>query len=250
MPIFEDQERTLLSRMLLNAFQQKEMLPKIEMELATFAAMKGELFQRELMVVGRAVNGWKTECKLEQLQTPDGRAQVVEETLRVSNAVNRCPLLWVSDDSDNCDSYNTRKSAFWRVVRCVVRDLGIADIVDQSWPSHLIWTNLYKLAPAVGRNPSTTLVGIQFQDCLELLEAEVTEWKPKRILLLTGIDWAEGFLSRLRAIETSVVKGSFVEFVGDLDLTHDGQRTRVVVAKHPERKPQAAFVREVSTAFQ
>lgn len=63
-------------------------------------------------------------------------------------------MLWVKDGWGATDRYNTKRSAFWRAVRGVVEGLGISDVEHDTWSSHLVWSNLYKLSPADGGNPS------------------------------------------------------------------------------------------------
>ncbi|MCE5307082.1 MAG: hypothetical protein LLG20_05530 [Acidobacteriales bacterium] len=68
--------------------------------------------------------------------------------------------------------------------------------------------------------------------------------------MLTGLDWAEGLLERLHAIETASVGGRFVDRIADLALD-DSRRdvVRCVVAKHPQGKPEEPMVEEVVAAF-
>ena len=73
-----------------------------------------------------------------------------------------------------------------RVTRETVGRLGIADISTRSWPSTLCWTNLYKISPFAGGNPSRSLADAQLDKCIQILKIEVSDWKPRRLLFLTG----------------------------------------------------------------
>lgn len=90
--------------------------------------------------------------------------------------------------------YNTKRSAFWRCIRGVVQGLGVADVEDAGWSSHLVWSNLYKVSPAGGGNPKGVLRKVQFRGCAELLNSELRTYRPSRVLFATGFDWAEPFL--------------------------------------------------------
>ena len=72
--------------------------------------------------------------------------------------------------------------------------LWIAEHSSNDWSSHLVWSNLYKLSPRDGGNPSGRLQNIQLDGCRALFNLEVETYRPGRLLLLTGWDWAEPFL--------------------------------------------------------
>lgn len=234
---FEEQEHAILDRMLLNVAQKRALLGPSEMELATFAASKGVAYDGELMVMGRAPNRWVSGCQADWV-VDAARKKIVDDTIDVGR----------SEDSMLCVT-EPCKSAFWRVIRAVVRDLAIADVEDPKWPSCLVWTNLYKLSPEKGGNPSARLRRMQSAECLQLLELEIAEWKPKRVLILAGRNWAKCLLDRLNVTETACTSGKFVDFVGDLVLDEGKRGVRIVVAKHPQTKPEAPLVQEVVAAF-
>jgi len=249
---FERQERALLCRMLRNVGEQEaRRLPK---ELTAFASMKGERFAGELVVVGRAPNGWRVKWTPEDLLEAAALDRIVEETLQSSRGRgdrNECPMLWVSDlwgnrgERADGEKYNTKKSAFWRVIRSVAGKLGV-DIDKPSWPTYLAWSNLYRVAPCSGGNPSAFLCRAQVTECIELFAAELAEWKPKRVLMLTGLGWAQEFLKG----KPAVARAKYVEGVFELGLAGGTHRARIVVSKHPERKPETPLVEEVMAAFQ
>jgi len=87
-------------------------------------------------------------------------------------------------------------------------------------------------------------------ECVDLLGAEFAEWKPKRVLMLTGLDWDQQFLKGDCSSVLSVEPAKYVQGVFDLDLAGCSHKARVVVSKHPERKPETPLVEEVMTAFQ
>jgi len=248
---FDDREREMLDRMLLNVAQQKASLRAPETNLVTFAAFKGLAYHGELMVMGRAVNGGWSGCRVDEVGDPVARKEVVDETIGVGRLRDKCPMLWVTEKwGTQSPGYNTKKSAFWRVIRAVVSELAIADVEDRRWPSSLVWTNLYKLAPEAGGNPSASLCRMQTAECVKLLELEIAEWKPKRILMLTGLDWGRCLIDKLRAVEAAGAGGDFVDFVGDAVLEdRDRHSVRIVVAKHPQGKPETPLVHEVAAAF-
>ena len=144
-------------------------------------------------------------------------------------------MAWVGDLWGARTEYNTRRSAFWRVLSQLTPG-GPAD----GWPGRLVWTNLYKVSRAVGWNPGADLQRAQRAGAAELLRRELAEYAPRRVLALTG-GWIDPFADSL-GLDVDTRPG-LVEGLG----TWDG--VPWVVAKHPMGKPGGAFVAEVRAAF-
>ncbi len=158
-------------------------------------------------------------------------------------------MRWVTDLWGNSkEGYNTRRSAFWRVIRGVVERLAIADVEQKTWPSHLLWSNLYKVAPEKGGNPGGALCKVQLPGCIELFRSELTTYKPSRLLLLTGTQWATPFLSETDKSLQKRPGFQYAEDFGTITL-NGGHQLRYVVAAHPQRKPEAQWIEEVVEAY-
>ena len=170
-----EQERQLFARKVLAAVGREAVrLP--EKEITGFMAMVGGLYDHDLMVVGRAVNGWDSGVLPEVLASYDAAERYSRNILDSVNRGEPCPMRWVTDSWGNTQGYNTKRSAFWRTIRRVVAQLEIADVDQDSWSSHLVWSNLYKVAPAAGGNPGVTLCQIQLAGCIELFGLELTTY--------------------------------------------------------------------------
>lgn len=235
-----DREREIFESAVLSAVgQQAGRLGNTE--ITGFLAMAGQTYHRGLMVVGRAVNGWAKGITPSQLGAPDAAkqyAKLVQESVSGNGA---CPMRWVTQRWGVGNGYNTRRSAFWRCIRTVVRDLGIADVEDAGWPSHLVWSNLYKVSPAGGGNPSNVLREIQLPGCAQLITLELCVYRPSRVLFLTGVDWAAPFLEAAELQEA--VGFEYVERVGD------AHGARCVIAVHPQGRDEQQWARDVTAAF-
>ena len=217
--------------------------------ITAFMAMVGNQYQGELMVVGRAVNRWTTGWLPQELKNEVNITECMKGVLQSVTDGQACPMQWVSECWGNYDhDYNTKKSAFWRVIRQVIDDLRIADIESLEWPSHIIWSNLYKFAPVDGGNPSSFLSSIQFDECKTLIGKEINMYSPKRILFLTGMNWAEPFIEGLAMNVTTFANHQYVEGIGKLNLSCQTY-ARVVVAAHPQGKNEKIWVEEVVSAF-
>lgn len=217
-------------------------------EITGFLSMAGSRYSQELMVVGRAVNGWLDEgyepSTLSDVVVLNAFAEAVFASVTDDQS---CPMDWVRERWGATKKYNTKRSAFWRACREVIEGMGITHPSDESWASHLVWSNLYKIAPFDKGNPKAALQRIQRLDCIELLRQELEHYRPKRLLLLTGLDWAEPFLDALEATVTPT-PFRFVKAVAYVE--HGTGFTKVVVAVHPQGKPEADLVTDVIKAFQ
>jgi len=203
--------------------------------LVPFWPLCGASYAGDLLVVGRSVNGWVADRTAGQLRTQEGRRKVLGWLRRDAEPAHGDRMAWVIDLWGATAGYNTRRSAFWRVLADLTSGLG-----DRQWPGRLVWTNLYKVAPAAGWNPGSDLQRAQRARAAELLRIELDAFRPRRVLALTG-DWISPFSLAL-----------------DLDLTTraglvvgTAERSGVpwVVAKHPMGKPHEPFVNAVRSAF-
>ncbi len=214
--------------------------------LTTHFPMKGKAYSGELMVVGRAVNGDKTCWTPNEALSPEWRSQNIGEWIKKGTSPEPCPLEWVSRAWGRIEQgkRNSKQSAFWRVVGRVSRSL-IGN--PENWWSHLVWSNLYKVAPSKGWNPSSGLRRIQKPFCKKHLAEEFRLWKPKRILFLTGWNWARSFICSVGKPVGSEHKG-LVQWTGRIEFP-DGTSSQVVVCVHPMGKPEDQLAGEVLTSF-
>jgi hypothetical protein len=209
-------------------------------KLAGFVAMVGRkyLASRELMIVGRATNGWGWKGFVAgELTSPDNVEEFVKDALDISTRGPlpglACPMLWVTQPDHD---YKTASSAFWRVARRILIELGAVHDEDEEWPSYLAWSNAYRIAPQKGGNPSTELCRVQFDNCVELLNTELAALQPKRLLVMSSTAWP--FVERLTA-RMSGANG--YEYVKSF--------CKIVFSRHPERTNEGKFVDEVVRAF-
>ncbi|HKV54710.1 MAG TPA: hypothetical protein VJN94_08695 [Candidatus Binataceae bacterium] len=240
--------------------------PTPEKEVTGLLAMVGHSYNGELMVVGKAVNGdiAGAKCSVPELDDRFIEDCVCCSAFGPTRNQQRCPMLWVTDqwgeerarhlwDHEEWPGkpYSTQRSAFWRGIKGILPRLAIGDVEGDSWPSHLVWTNLYKVAPAEGGNPSTPLCAAQFDCCVELLKSEIQFYRPKRVLFSTGLDWAKPFLTKLGATLEGPPPRTELRFIKAIGAFRNlcEPAPQVVVASHPERKPQEAWINNVVTAF-
>ena len=216
-------------------------------EFCGFLACKGKLYDGGLMVVGRAVNKWRGCIPFEAIRL-EGERQRFAEKVAGGGQGGECPMQWVLQCWGNTKKgeYNTKRSAFWRVIKQVTDKVHIG-ASEEDWASHLVWSNLYKVAPKKGGNPTAKQMKAQRGGCRKLLCLEIEDFAPSRLLFLTGWeDWAQPFLQECG--DVAPAEGTHVEATGRL-RTREGRSCATVVASHPQGKPEGKWVEEVLEAF-
>ena len=134
-----------------------------------------------LFFIGRATNGWGTDSteSVDVLFDGDDNSRGFADPNQMS---------WL----ENHLSYNWQRSAFWRVISQVSQDY-----VEGEWFNGITWSNLYKIAPYDGGNPSNRLRYAELPICQKILKSEIEILSPKFVILLTGKNWAKDFLPYL-----------------------------------------------------
>ncbi|MCT4559933.1 MAG: hypothetical protein N4A41_01020 [Crocinitomicaceae bacterium] len=199
---------------------------------SVFAPAVGKDYNEDLMIVGRAVNGWHFYLDKER---PENKQELLEE---IGESLKNENLDWVSRDwGDNEANYNPKKSAFWRVSKEIARYLieSDGDILDR-----IVWTNLYKVSKADAGNPSTRLKSVQKKNCIDILKQEMNILKPKVVVFLTGMDWAHDFVKNDSIKSVPIPStNNYVQFMG----YYNDQK--IIVGQHPQGKPEGTHLHEI-----
>lgn len=133
---------------------------------------------------------------------------------------------------------NRRWPSFWRVA------LSLSEKWTLGGFERMIWSSLYKIMEVGGNEPSEALRQVQVAACRELLKAEIALYKPKAVLLMTGMDWALPFLEGIDNLMEHAGNSTYVKFLGE----YDG--VPVVVTIPPERDREVYFVGQVGVELQ
>jgi hypothetical protein len=216
-----------------------------EDQLCLFRTKVGSRWGKQLLVCGRAVNGAEPVWPPSRALTSASRIELLAEIVR-HDEKESCPMEWIALAWGRSKSYNTARSAFWRVTRAVADRLNLRGLDQADWSSYLAWANLYRIAPGITGNPNGQLMRLQLELCRAQLERDIAELNPECVLFLTGLNWAQGFLTELEVLTTT--PGQLVERTGRLSAPN-GRRISVVVAKHPQGKPHTRFVQAAVDAF-
>ena len=198
-----------------------------------------------LMVVGRAVNGWTNGSDIRVLRTEHGLAAEIEEGRKESEKTSErdSPEEWLKEPRDPPRKpYNWRRSAFWRVAHdFAVDDSVVAFAPRASWPSHLAYSNLVKIAPSGGGNPNAQRSRL-LEASAPLLQLEIESLRPACVLILAGQEWYDPFL-RLVGPVTALNDNQFVHGIAAFASAH------ILLAEHPQTRPHRRFVEALAKAW-
>jgi|SRR5712671_2725478 len=134
------------------------------------------------LFVGQAVGPWGKDWK-DGVWFDDGHHHDVKAIRAYSEEPggdDTCPLAWFE---------RHLSGSFRPTVRRLTR--GQSD--EQGWSSRIAWTNLYKVAPGKRGNPRHALTLVQYDACRSLLDEEIHQLQPRRVVVLAGKNWFEPF---------------------------------------------------------
>jgi hypothetical protein len=195
----------------------------------------GRSYSGKLLVIGRATNGWEPGFVKDDFES------VRRILLAFDSKKDADNLDWVSQQWGATDKYNTRRSPFWRASRMLAKSL--ASDSDDCF-DHICWSNLYKVAPD-GGNPSSRLMRVQFESCVDVLRSEIESSKAQNVVFLSGLGWAKPFLDRLDLSNKLESSGfNFVEFASS------AEGVNYIVGQHPQGKPERPHCDEILTALE
>ena len=154
---------------------------------AFFCMQWGKLYPKEkntgILFIGRATNGWITDVENIDILFGDSDKSIFNR---------KDQMQWVENCEGNVYRYNSRKSAFWRVIKNVSKRY-----YPENWSAYVAWSNICKVAPYEKGNPNNSLYYAQIEICCQILEIEIELLSPKFIILLTSESWAKDFLCYL-----------------------------------------------------
>ncbi|MDO9014232.1 MAG: hypothetical protein Q7U84_05575 [Polynucleobacter sp.] len=232
--MLNEQVRVLAEKVMLPIGSAATQLPQIKM--VGFSAMHGSHYDGRLMVIGRAVNSfWRVRFP-EEFSSPDSAMNFAQNVVDDSNINTSCPMGWLNQAWAGEVKYKAKMSTFWRAINAVMQGLALTTDNDEDWASKLVWSNLYKVSPQSGGNPSNFVCDLQLPGCLELLQLELEYHKPSRVVFATGMVWAKPFLTALGFSFETDPQLAQVDGFGRGRL-RNGHELAFVVASHPQGKP-------------
>lgn len=174
----------------------------------------------DLLFVGQAPNGWGQ--KGDGVWLSHGSVPAIRDIRAFSEELaigGSHPMEWVETEG-------LLSRPFWQVIRRMA--WSHRPKVRSGWTRYIAWSNLYKVAPAKGRNPDEELCEAQWVYCKSLLAKEIEHWQPAGVVFLTGHQWLYDFADGLfpvRAGSLDILVGSF-QGVPAVASPHPGYASR------------------------
>lgn len=187
--------------------------------------------KERILFIGKSVNGWITnELNVDLLFDPNNPARIVNIDGK---------LFW---QENNKQSYNINRSAFCRfLIKIASRYLKKKD-----WRDDIAWTNLYKISPWEGGNPSASLRKLQEKICVEILQKEIEYFNPKFVIFLTS--HLEDFY--LKHIGYDRKNGKTLKW-GDYETNYQKINGRTfILSPHPQGKKEAPHAEAIISIMQ
>lgn len=209
--------------------------------LVAFHPMRGPGEAVDTMYIGRALNGWHWDFRVEDLNPdPDFILNKILEDKHEATA-HEDRLDWVEKYWKNSTKgYNTAKSQFWQVIRQISIDRSQAG--DQWWDD-IVWTNFFKIAPAK-RNPTGKMIKVMGKASHELLLTEIAYYQPRNIVCLSGLSYAAHLLASTKSTVRIDCISPLVEYAGDV-CWQDDEVVRFIIAPHPQSRSASRIANEI-----
>lgn len=200
----------------------------------------------DFLVYGQAVNGWSITTNKNKPIGYDFVLDTITHSNRcfIDKKVKHSPLDWVNvywskqtynefvitkkrRNFYNPVNYTCSRSFFWNVVYKLINKYYGFDENIWDWSKKLVWSNLYKIAPAEGLNPNADEIAVQQPLSIELVKRELEEIKPKYCIVLTNYSWWEAFAAALKTKKIDAPKDGIIESVEQY------KNTKIIVTTRP-----------------
>lgn len=196
-----------------------------------------------LMIVGRCLNGSNARTfTYSGVRTDQGQAELLAKCRESSDPVDGAPLHWLENCWDKeAGEYRPTRSAFLRMAH---RLAALKGHLGSDWPSWLCWSNLARISPATAGNTPWWSYEAQLDAIAQLLSLEIERAKPGAVVVLAGW-WFDSVASRMA--RNLGDQFSLEWAAGCSQVLHHGRvfGARLVVAQHPQRRPERVMVGEI-----
>lgn len=222
----------------------KSLLSKLNFskEICSFCMQWGSKFPNEensgILFVGKATNGWITNSREIEILFGLSENKIFARDDQ---------MIWVNNLENNKKGYNTRKSAFWRLIK----QISQLEYGKDEWYSKIAWSNLYKISCETG-NPTGKLMNQQLDLCIKILEEEIRILNPKYVIFLTS-GWEKAFVNHL-IIDLPIDKKVNIKWGSKYDTSGYLINDKIyIITPHPQGKDEKKHleaIKETMTSFE
>lgn len=101
----------------------------------------------------------------------------------------------------------------------------------------MAWSNLYKMSPALGNNPTEKECKLQIEYASKLIDKEIEELKPKNVVFITGDTWIKDVETNfLQNVDINWQDNDIIKWIGKYG------NAKIIITSRPEGKPQQQFI--------
>lgn len=198
----------------------------------------------KLMVIGRCLNGWETE--FQNCKTLNNTVNsILDQTPKFDDAVNIEGIPYF-DEKGIEKRYYYSKSSFWRLIK----KLSVAYNGESEWNEKFVWSNLYKISPRKGGNPSWRFNKKLIPTYVEIIKKEIEMCKPSHIVFITDINYLKPYEKENMRFDEKLN----IREINDPDFKYIVAKgeycgAKIIVCKRPERRPTDIMVEEIQKVF-
>lgn len=216
--------------------------------LTAAPCMVGKLYGEvpvKLMIVGRAVNGWEVDFK-DRSSLEAMVHSVIHQENRLDDFAKKSTL------NEDGSKYHYARSFFLRLMRKMVIEFHGT---EENWQQRVIWSNLFKVAPRNGNNPSMLMVREDIPFYRDILAREILMHHPDLVLFATDIgDFNryndskrfESFSSLFSPGDINVSDCKFVQAAGTFV---EDPSVKIIICCRPESKVVDDMVKEIREVY-
>lgn len=185
----------------------------------------------KFIIYGQAQNKWTPNFHINEDFSPNILKKAIEWS-NIPDDGNQNPIDWINKEwykATRKYGYHPHRSFFWKVSYKLINcyNNGIKHLPDEDtksldsddWCNYLIWSNLMKIAPADGGNPTGPDWNSQLTTAIKLFEEEISEINPAYVILLTNWDWAEAFINKPSYKIEKILNQKFIVAKGKFENT-------------------------------
>lgn len=225
--------------------------------LTASVAFKGNQYDDcnlKLMVVGRAINGWETDFST-CCTVNDVTNTVLDQDFSFSDVINENGF-----PREGKRPYRYITSKFWKLIKYILEEYGEANAEwydkskNMNWNEKIVWSNLYKVSPRYEKNPDDHLIQKTIEGNIEIIKAEIAEYRPKIILFVTDkwyLEPSDKIPSFAKALNIQFMNDGSHDTVVGYGMYGD---SKIIVCKRPDiwgytDQKVKAMSKEIKEAF-
>lgn len=205
----------------------------------------------KIMVVGRAVNGWEVEFK-DCSSLNNTIDSILNQENRLDDFAKDYILYDVVENNEVVQKkYYYAKSPFLRMMRQLV---GAFTHSEDNWQQRIVWSNLYKIAPRKGGNPSWRMLRNDLDLYIELIKYEIKRYQPNIVIFVTDMDFFDPYPDNekypsFRRLVNEDVKNKQTQYVKLQGSFVYDTSTKIIVSVRPEGRPIKDMVEEIFATY-